>query len=200
MPNKRILHRRECEFEVFRSVEEAVELPRISAGFSSLDEFVSRAQTILQRRKSRSGRSLELHARQIFVEENLREGVNFSYAPQAEGGKRPDFLFPTAAAYMDAAFPAANLRMLAVKTTCRDRWRQVLNEADRIRTKHLLTVQEGVSENQFREMTEANLKLVVPKPLIQKFPKSVQPHLQTFESFIADIRLLSLNSATQQPK
>jgi hypothetical protein len=67
----------------------------------------------------------------------------------------------------------------------------VLNEADRIGTKHLLTLQEGVSEGQFREMTDAKVQLVVPEPLVTKFPKSVQPHLQSLESFIGDIRLLA---------
>ena len=34
--------------------------------------------------------------------------------------------------------------MLAVKTACRNRWHQILNEAGQITTKHLLTLQEGV--------------------------------------------------------
>ncbi len=192
MPDKRLVRRRECEFEIFRSVEEAVELPVIKAGFTTLDDFISRAQSILQRRKARSGRSLELHAREIFIEERLREGVDFAHGPESDPGKKPDFLFPSQAAYKNAAFPASGLRMLAVKTTCRDRWRQVLNEADRIETKHLLTLQEGVSEGQFREMTSAKVQLVVPEPLVTKFPKSVQPHLQTLESFIGDVRLLAI--------
>ena len=80
--------------------------------------------------------------------------------------------------------------MLAVKTTCRDRWRQILTEADRITTKHLLTLQEGVSEKQFQEMVGEGVQLVVPEPLKTSFPPSVQEHLQTLESFIADVRLL----------
>jgi hypothetical protein len=82
--------------------------------------------------------------------------------------------------------------MLAVKTTCKDRWRQILTEADRISDKHLLTLQEGVSESQFREMTEARVRLVVPAELTNAFPKSVRPHLQTLESFIGDVRLLKI--------
>lgn len=191
-PDKRLIRRRNCEFEIFRSVEEALELPVIKSGFSTLDDFIARAQTILQRRKARSGRSLELHAREIFIEERLREGVDFAHGPESDPGKKPDFLFPNQAAYQNPAFPSSGLRMLAVKTTCRDRWRQVLNEADRIGTKHLLTLQEGVSEGQFREMTGAKVQLVVPKSLQEKYPKSVRPHLQTLESFIADIRLIAL--------
>ena len=189
-PDRRLLRRRECEYEIFRSVEQALEMPHIAAGFATIDAFVSRAQTILQRRKARSGHSLELHARTIFVEERLIDGTHFSHQPESEPGKRPDFLFPSAAAYHDASFPRERLRMLAVKTTCRDRWRQILNEADHIPNKHLLTLQEGVSETQFREMTHAGVQLVVPSGLFGTFPKAVQPHLQTFESFIGDVRLL----------
>jgi hypothetical protein len=82
--------------------------------------------------------------------------------------------------------------MLAAKTTCKDRWRQVLNEADRIESKHVLTLQEGVSEGQFKEMQEAKVKLVVPTGLHKSYPDSVRPHLISFESFIADVRLLGL--------
>jgi len=190
--DRRLMKRRECEYEIFRSVEQAAELPIIKAGFQSVDDFVNRANSILQRRKSRSGKSLELHAREIFLEEDLKEGIDFDAQPESDPGKRPDFLFPNEAAYKDIRFPTDKLRLLAVKTTCKDRWRQVLNEADRIQVKHILTLQEGISENQFREMTEARVRLVVPEPLVGSYPQSVRPHLQTFESFIADVRLLNL--------
>lgn len=154
----------------------------------------SEPQTILQRRKARSGRSLELHTREIFLEEGLIEDTHFAHQPVSEQGKTPDFLFPSTTAYRDPTFPPEQLRMLAVKTTCKDRWRQILNEADRIPGKHLLTLQEGVSETQFGEMTNAGVRLVVPLGLTDKFPKSVQPHLQSLESFIGDVRLLALTS------
>jgi hypothetical protein len=83
--------------------------------------------------------------------------------------------------------------MLAVKTTCKDRWRQILNEADRIPNKHLLTLQEGVSESQFQEMIGAGVQLVVPTQRVESFPAAVQPHLQTLESFIGDVRLLAVS-------
>lgn len=192
-PDVRLMQRRECEFEIFRSVEQAIELPTIQKGFTTVDDFIARAQTILQRRKARSGRSLELHTREIFIEEQLREGEHFSHQPESDPGKRPDFLFPSQTAYKDSAFPAKRLRMLAVKTTCKDRWRQILNEASRIERKHLLTLQEGVSEGQFREMSEAGVQLVVPAQLRNAYPSTIQQHLQTLESFIGDVRLLNIS-------
>lgn len=188
--DRRLLRRRDCEYEIFLSVEEAVELPAIRTGFGSIEEFVARAQSILQRRKARSGRSLELHAREIFIEEGLREGEQFAHGAQSEPGHRPDFLFPSEASYRDRAFPAGRLRMLGVKTTCKDRWRQILNEAARIPEKHLLTLQEGVSAGQFREMTAAGVRLVVPAGLRKSYPKEIRPELVTFEGFITGVQAL----------
>lgn len=190
-PDGRLVRRRECEFQIFQSVEQAVYLPRIQAGFESIDGFIRLAQTVLQSRKSRSGKSLELHAKEIFAEEGLSDGRTFSHNPEIENGKRPDFLFPSRAAYLDGGFPSDRLRMLAAKTTCKDRWRQILNEADRIPVKHLLTLQEGVSEGQFREMSEAGVKLVVPESLHEKFPDPVQPHLVSLETFISEVQHLT---------
>jgi len=186
--DERLLRRRECEFQIYQSVEEAIELPHIKVGFTTIDDFMRRAQTILQRRKARSGRSLELHTREILIEERLEENRQFSHQPESDPGKKPDFLFPSQEAYKDPSFPVERLRMLAVKTTCRDRWRQVIQEAERIPRKHLLTLQEGVSEAQFKEMQAAQVQLVVPKGLVKAFPKSVQPQLQTLSQFISEVR------------
>ncbi|RVM58398.1 type II restriction endonuclease [Sinorhizobium meliloti] len=184
----RLMKRRTCEFEIFRSIEEASWLPKIKEGFHSIEGFLGLANTILQSRKSRAGKSLEYHAAAILEEEGLAPGTAFVHNPLIEVNKRPDFLFPNVAAYEDPSFPASRLRMLAAKTTCKDRWRQIINEADRIRTKHLLTLQEGVSQAQFNEMTDAGVRLVVPSDIHESYPETVRPHLITFEEFIGDVR------------
>ena len=186
--DERLEARRQCEFEIFKSVERVFWLPRIRQDFD-LDSFIALAQSILQSRKARAGNSLELHARQIFIEESFRPDVDFQHRPVTESGKKPDFIFPSQSAYEDNSFPAERLRMLAAKTTCKDRWRQVLDEANRIPIKHLLTLQEGVSETQFRQMNESGIKLVVPKRLHAKYPESIRPHILSLENFIAEIRL-----------
>lgn len=189
-PDKRLLKRRDCEFELFRSLEQAIELPRIRKPFTSIEQFLEIAQSILQRRKSRSGRSLELHLRKIFIEESLREETDFSYQPISELGKQPDFIFPSARSYYDLGFSSENLRMLAVKTTCKDRWRQVLNEANRIDKKHLLTIQQGISLNQFREMRAHDVQLVVPADIIKLYHKDIRPEIMTLEAFLSEIKTL----------
>lgn len=185
-----LLQRRTCEFEIFQSLEQEIEGPRIKDGFSSIEDFLVVAQTIIQRRKSRSGKSLELHLQGLFEEFGLVPGHHFSSQPESEPGKRPDFIFPSESAYKDSTFPAHRLRMLAVKTTCKDRWRQVINEAKRIPQKHLLTLQQGVSAGQHAEMTEAGVQLVVPKQLFRSYPKEVRASLMSLSDFIDEIKRL----------
>lgn len=182
--DKRLIARRNCEFDVFKSVERFHAMPRIREGFDSVDAFVDFAGSLTNRRKSRSGRSLELQARRIFDEERLA----YSWTPQTEEKKTPDFIFPSIDHYHDERWPAERLRMLAAKTTCKDRWRQILNEADRIPVKHLLTLQEGVSINQHREMREAGVRLVVPEGLTEAYPAEVREELLTLEHFMSDTR------------
>ena len=166
-----------------------MELPRARTGYDSMAEFLKHAQSVLQRRRSRSGNSLELNVRQILIEEQFREGVDFDYKPASEPNHEPDFLFPSAEAYHDPSFPQERLRMLGIKNTLRDRWRQVLQEAGRIPHKHVLTLQQGLSQNQFKEIQDSEVQLVVPSSLHDKYPRSIRPHLQTLESFIGDLRL-----------
>lgn len=180
-PDDRLLKRREKEFAVFRAVEDLHVLDMIKKGFDNVEDFVALANSISNRRKSRAGRSLELHLEQIFLEEGLSQ---FETQAKTEGNKKPDFLLPGAAQYHDMSFPADKLNMLAVKTTCKDRWRQILNEADRIPDKHLFTLQEGISENQFSEMVDARVTLVVPEGNKTRFPKSTRDQLLSLQQFI----------------
>jgi hypothetical protein len=183
-----LIDRRECEYVLFRSIEDATVLHRVLAQFHSVNEFINYAQTVLQRRKARSGRSLELHVQQVLRECGLREEYDFSYNKVTEQHKTPDFIFPSIAAYADPQFPATKLYMLAVKTTVKDRWRQILQEADRIQTKHLLTLQEGVSDNQWQEMRQAGVVLVVPTPLKHHYPAHMHDDILSIQQFIDLVR------------
>lgn len=185
LADERLLSRRDCEYLIFKSVEQVHVMPKISRGFTSVDAFVDLANAVTNRRKARSGRSLELHLRQIFDE----SGLKYSHGAQTEGKKTPDFLFPSVDCYHDHTFPTEKLKMLGVKTTCKDRWRQVISEADRLPVKHLATLQEGVSEPQFDEMEKAGIVLVVPKSLHVTYPKPVRPKLLSLERFIEEARI-----------
>jgi len=184
-PDQRLVRRRDCEFELFRSVEQAAVLPRIKEGFTQVEHFIKYANAVTNRRKQRSGKSLELQAKRIFDEESLPHAHN----EMSEGGKRPDFLFPSIDAYRSGTFPPEKLRMLAAKTTCKDRWRQIIPEADRVVPhKHLLTLQLGISVTQFKQMQEAGVLLVVPKSLHKSYNEAIRPQLISLETFIGETK------------
>ncbi len=190
----RLSRRRDCEEALFYSIENAIEFPRIRERFWSFDSFgeiIDHMMPSIQRRRSRSGNSLQLQIREIFREEGLDEGTDFSYQPISERRNRPDFLFPSVAAYRDQKYPQDRLRMLAVKTSLRDRWRQVLREADRIGKKHLLTLDTAVTEELLNDIDQADIQLVVPRSLHRKYPDSARATLQTVEEFIGEVRALA---------
>lgn len=181
----RLVKRRACEYEMFLSVENFHVMPRLETPFTSVAGFLEFAHSVTNRRKSRSGKSLELHLSAIFQEARL----SHAHGEYTEGKRKPDFVFPSIERYWDGNWPDDRLRMLGAKTTVKDRWRQILNEARRVETKHLLTLQEGVSEEQFREMTEEGVILVVPLQIHSRYPDSVRPHLVSLSRFIEETRL-----------
>jgi hypothetical protein len=83
-----------------------------------------------------------------------------------------------------ARFPTARLTMLGVKSTLKDRCRQVLAEANRISKKHLLTLEAGVSVNQTEQIKAASLQLVILKAIHASFAPGQQAHLLSVEGFL----------------
>lgn len=178
----RLVHYVDAEFSLFRAVEERLSRDLVAGPFDSIDRFLEVAGTLLQRRKSRAGRSLENHVGAI-----LRDaGVRFEARAQIQG--RPDIVIPSAAAYDDPSYPTEDLYVVAVKTTCRDRWRQVLEEGPRVRKRYLVTTQRGMSLDQMRLMHEAGLTLVVPKALQREYPPGSPLEILTIVAFLDRIR------------
>lgn len=187
-PDRKLLEWTDEEYRLFRALEYSRYGEMISNGFASVEDFIATANQVLNRRKSRAGKSLEHHLSAIF------DNNNISYAAQAvtEGNKRPDFVFPSEIAYHDFTFPSAKLTTLAAKTTCKDRWRQVINEADRLRDsrKYLCTLQQGISSAQMDEMESELVTLVVPKAYISTYPKDKQDRIWTLQKFVSYVREL----------
>lgn len=174
----------DIEYTMFGKLEDKLYRPLYSKGFNSCAELVELSNSLLNRRKSRAGKSLEHHLAATFTEEQIR----FEEQVVTEVKKKPDFIFPDGASYHNLLFPADKLTMLGAKTTCKDRWRQVLNEADRIEEKHLFTLQQGVSKNQLAEMETEHLKLVVPKHNLQLFDREYHHNIMTLTDFVGMVR------------
>lgn len=185
-PDSILLRWTEQEYTLFRAIEHARYGDIVAGGFSSVEDFVVMANQVLNRRKSRAGKSLEHHLAAIFDENKI------CYTAQAvtEGNKKPDFLFPSEEVYHDMTFTVEKLCTLAAKTTCKDRWRQILNEANRLReeNKYLCTMQQGISAAQMDEMETEKVILVVPKAYHAAYPKEKRDRIWTLGKFVNYVR------------
>lgn len=175
----------EREEQLFRRLERRIVSERLSEGFHAdgkvdVDGFLGFSLGVQNRRKSRAGAALENHVEVVFQ----AFGLDVERGARTENNNRPDFLFPGAAAYHDPAVPAERLLMLGSKTTCKDRWRQVLSEAARIEHKHLLTLEPGISESQTTEMKDKRLQLVLPASIHASYRASQRPDLSSLRDFI----------------
>lgn len=180
----------EREEILFRTLERHLIGDRLSKGFNdkgfndNVNSFISYSLSVQNRRKSRVGLALENHLEFVFIE----CGVRYSRTAITESKTKPDFLFPGQAEYYNPVFNSLNLTMLGVKSTCKDRWRQVLAEADRIEHKHLLTLEAAISSNQTNEMQTKKLQLVVPQRLHESYTEVQRTWLMDMSSFIALVK------------
>lgn len=168
------------EYKLYKMVERKVNQDKVERLFASIDDFLQTALRILNARKSRAGRSLENHVESLLKNANVPFEVR-----QVLDGTRPDIIIPSKAAYEDASVPEEKLFVVGIKTTCKDRWRQVTKEAPRVRKKHILTLQEGISSAQLDEMHKSNVTLIVPKPLHKDYPRERTITIYDVDSFIS---------------
>lgn len=179
------------EEALFRRLERRIVATRIDEGFkddsgaTDVDGFIRFSLSVQNRRKSRMGQSLEHHLEAVF------RAYEIAYVRGAvtENNQRPDFLFPSEEAYRAAPEAGyACLTMLGAKSSCKDRWRQVLAEATKIPRKHLLTLEPGISEPQTSQMANSDLQLVVPQSIQETYTNSQRAWLWNVNDFIQDVR------------
>lgn len=175
---------RKVESNLFFALEDKLYRDVYSKPFASCNDLMDFANSILNRRKSRAGKSLEHHLSAIFKANQLV----FEEQSITENNKKPDFLFPNSQCYHNFEFPADDLTILGAKTTCKDRWRQVINEADRVDIKYLCTLQPSISRAQLDEMEDYHVKLVVPHGLINSYPEEYQERISDIKSFISIVK------------
>ncbi|MBO7570970.1 MAG: restriction endonuclease [Bacteroidales bacterium] len=175
---------RKVESDLFFALEDKLYRGIYSKPFANCNDLMVFANTVLNRRKSRAGKSLEHHLSAIFT----ANGLVFEEQANTENNKMPDFLFPNSECYHNFEFPADDITVLGAKTTCKDRWRQVINEADRVDIKYLCTLQQGISRAQLKEMEDSNVKLVVPNSLISSYPIEYRNKISNIKTFISMVK------------
>jgi len=193
-PDDAVLAWIEREEALFKRLERRIVADRIENGFlepggADVEGFIGFSLSVQNRRKARAGQALENHLEALFV----AQGIRYVRGAETEHRNKPDFLFPGLAEYEDPAFDAAKLTMLGSKSSLKDRWRQVLSEATRIETKHLFTLEPGISENQTDEMRAKSLQLVIPLGLHETYRQPQREWLMNVSDFI---RLVSDRQTT----
>lgn len=172
------------EEELFRTLEKNEVSERLRLGFGKngqdVDGFISFSLRIQNRRKARVGAALENHLEHIFKSMDIKH----DRGKITENKSKPDFVFPSIEDYRSFSFPESRLTMLGSKSTCKDRWRQVLSEAERISEKHLLTLEASISEAQINEMKSHKLQLVIPKSIHETYNPVQQKWLMSLSEFI----------------
>lgn len=171
----------EREEILYRTFEKHLVSERLAQGFEDdVDGFFRFSLSAQNRRKSRAGQALENHVEQLLIARNIW----YDRTKVTENKSKPDFIFPSIEAYHDTAFNTELLTMLGVKSTCKDRWRQVLSEADRVTDKHLLTFEAAISVNQTTEMKSHNLQLIVPEGIHGTYSDEQQKWLMNVTDFM----------------
>lgn len=169
---------------LFKTLETEIVRERLKKGFgkfnSDVNEFISFSLSVQNRRKSRAGFAFENNLVHLFSLHNLK----FSRGSITERNNKPDFIFPSIDYYHTPNAEIDLLTMLGVKTTAKDRWRQILAEAAKIPSKHLITLEPAISRNQTEEMKANNLHLIIPAPLLPTYTNEQQKEILTVQNFI----------------
>lgn len=184
-PDQALIDWMDHEEALFRHLERHIVADRLKSGFmdksgADVDGFLKYSLGVQNRRKSRAGWAFGHHIEAVLN----AHGVRHKREATTEKRNGPDFLFPGEVEYHDANFNTALLTMLGAKTSCKDRWRQVLAEANKIDEKHLITLQPGISETQTGEMQTENLQLVVPRPIFGSYNTGQQAWLMDVAGFV----------------
>ncbi|MCC4271706.1 restriction endonuclease [Marinobacter nauticus] len=186
-PDAALIGWMEREEALFRAYERHIVSERLRSGFGAagddVDEFIAFSLSVQNRRKSRVGHAFENHLGFVFHEHRLQFEKGGGQRV-TENKAKPDFLFPSFAAYHDQNYPTDRILLLGAKTTCKDRWRQVLSEGDRLEQKFLITLEGGISQSQTDEMRAKKLQLVVPENIQQSFNTAQRETLCSFSRFI----------------
>ncbi len=188
-PDRTLIKWFDMEEKLFYLLEQHSICERLKIGFYDgktvdADGFLRFSLSVQNRRKSRAGLSLENHICALLD----ANGIAYSHTPITENKSKPDFIFPDIKCYRNKMFPDDNLMMLGAKSTCKDRWRQVLAEAERIERKHLLTLEAAISTYQTDEMAEKKLQLVIPRSIHKTYTEKQRAWLYSVSDFLKEAR------------
>jgi len=144
-----------------------------SVDFDELDKFFL---SISQSRKSRAGKAFE-----FIIEEMLnRLGYPFSDQVVIDGAK-PDYVMPSEDHFRQKPLDSI---IFTAKRTLRERWRQVVTEANKGYGYYLATIDEKITKSQIEQAESHKIYIVVPQTLKDSVPAYIDSYsVISFEQF-----------------
>ncbi len=176
----------EHEYAMFRRLEARIVEKDIRQGWAAddgtvdVEAFVQYSLSVQNRRKSRMGYAFQNHLGAVFDE----FGIRYDTQVKTETGRWADFIFPGKTEYFNRDFPGTSLTMLAAKSSCKERWSQILKEADRIEDKHLVTLEPSISPSQTNTMRKDRVQLVVPGRIRESYTREQRDWLMSLRDFV----------------
>lgn len=125
-----------------------------SIDFESLNSFF---MSIFQSRKSRAGKAFEYIIREMFMR------LSYPFAEQVNvNGATPDFIMPSEEYFRKRPLDTI---IFTAKRTLRERWRQVVTEANQGYSFFLATIDTKIAPNQLKQAAEHKIYIVVPQSI-----------------------------------
>ncbi len=122
--------------------------------FRDMNTFL---MSIFQSRKSRAGKAFEYIIRELFSR------LSYPFAEQVDvDGATPDFIMPSEKSFREN--PLGSI-IFTAKRTLRERWRQVVTEANKGYGFFLATLDNKITRNQIEQAAKNKIYIVVPEKL-----------------------------------
>jgi len=146
------------------------------SGVIKFEDMNSFLMSIFQSRKSRAGKAFEYIIRELFSR------LSYPFAEQVDvDGATPDFIMPSEASFRKN--PLGSI-IFTAKRTLRERWRQVVTEANKGYGFFLATLDPKITQNQIDQAAKNKIYIIVPQKLKDSNETYREAHsVLSFEQF-----------------
>jgi hypothetical protein len=144
-----------------------------TVNFEEVDSFM---MSIFQSRKSRAGKAFEFTIKEMFSR------LSYPFAEQVNvNGATPDFIMPSEEYFRKRPLDSI---IFTAKRTLRERWRQVVTEANQGYSFFLATIDTKIAPNQLKQAADHKIYIVVPESIKNDNPHYAEAYnVLSFEEF-----------------
>lgn len=147
----------------------------ITSLINRFEVFYNICRSAKQARASRAGGSFETHMLSLLTAGGIPHSSQYVF-----DGSKPDFILPSGDVYLSAEKRSDLCIILTLKTTLRERWRQVISESTGCPI-FLATLDESIPSSTLGKLQEKGITLIVP----EKFKFSEYTDYERYDSVLS---------------